>query len=196
MLKLTLIRHGKTHGNTLGRYIGGRTDEPLCEEGMRLLREKRYPEASRIYVSPMIRCRQTAEILYPRREQREIALFRECDFGIFENRNYQELSEEPAYQAWIDSNGTLPFPGGESMEIFRSRCCRGFEDCVQDAVKHQCSQAAAVVHGGTIMSIMSRYALPEQDYFCWQIKNGEYYELYLTEELWNEKRKISSWRKG
>ncbi len=29
-----MIRHGKTYGNTLGRYIGV-TDEPLCEEGKR-----------------------------------------------------------------------------------------------------------------------------------------------------------------
>lgn len=196
MLKLLLIRHGKTYGNTLGRYIGGATDEPLCPEGIRLLQEKQYPEVSRIYVSPMIRCRQTAGLLYPDREQKEIPLFRECDFGIFENKNYQELSGEPAYQAWIDSSGTLPFPEGESMEDFRDRCCRGFENCVEDAFGHSCSRAAAVVHGGTIMSIMSRYALPPQDYFCWQIKNGEYYELCLTKEQWEEKRQICSWKKG
>ena len=35
MIKIAMIRHGKTYGNTLGRYIGV-TDEPLCEE-----REKR-----------------------------------------------------------------------------------------------------------------------------------------------------------
>ena len=32
MIKIAMIRHGKTYGNTLGRYIGV-TDEPLCEEG-------------------------------------------------------------------------------------------------------------------------------------------------------------------
>ena len=39
MLKVILIRHGKTYGNMLGRYIGSRTDEPLCREGIRLLKE-------------------------------------------------------------------------------------------------------------------------------------------------------------
>ena len=29
MIKIAMIRHGKTYGNTLGRYIGV-TDEPLC----------------------------------------------------------------------------------------------------------------------------------------------------------------------
>ena len=36
MKELYLIRHGKTYGNTLGRYIGT-TDEPLCEEGREAL---------------------------------------------------------------------------------------------------------------------------------------------------------------
>ena len=33
MLEIILIRHGKTYGNTKGKYIGGKTDESLCEEG-------------------------------------------------------------------------------------------------------------------------------------------------------------------
>ncbi len=36
VVELYLIRHGKTYGNTLGRYIGT-TDEELCEEGREAL---------------------------------------------------------------------------------------------------------------------------------------------------------------
>lgn len=122
MLKLLLIRHGKTYGNTLGRYIGGATDEPLCLEGIRLLQEKPYPEVSRIYVSPMIRCRQTAGLLYPDRELKEIPLFRECDFGIFENKNYQELS------------GSLPTRhGSTAAEPFLFRKGKAWKTFVTDA---------------------------------------------------------------
>ena len=32
-MKLIFIRHGKTAGNLERRYIG-RTDEPLCDEGI------------------------------------------------------------------------------------------------------------------------------------------------------------------
>ena len=38
-MRVVLIRHSKTAGNLKGRYIGT-TDEPLCEEGIRLLGEK------------------------------------------------------------------------------------------------------------------------------------------------------------
>jgi len=49
----------------------------------------------------------------------------EMDFGAFEGHNYQELSGDPAYQRWIDSGGTLPFPEGESREEFIRRSVAG-----------------------------------------------------------------------
>lgn len=67
MAEIILVRHGKTAGNLEGRYIGSRTDEPLCEEGIHALEEKvregTYPPVDLVYASPMIRCRQTAKIL-------------------------------------------------------------------------------------------------------------------------------------
>lgn len=196
MLKIIFIRHGKTYGNTLGRYIGGRTDETLCEEGILLLKEQSYPEAEYVYVSPMKRCRETAAYLYPDKEQEVNALLKECDFGEFENKNYKELSDNPAYQAWIDSNGRLPFPGGESPEDFRERCCRGFVQCVKDAFSKNRKQVAVVAHGGTIMSVLSRFAEPKGEYFGWQIQNGEYYELLLERKLWETEQRIRSAGKG
>ena len=35
-VRVILIRHGKTRGNLEGRYVG-RTDEPLCPEGVAAL---------------------------------------------------------------------------------------------------------------------------------------------------------------
>ena len=50
-MRVVLIRHSKTAGNLKGRYIGT-TDEPLCEEGIRLLEGKTYPAAELVYVEP------------------------------------------------------------------------------------------------------------------------------------------------
>ena len=65
-MRIYLIRHSLTEGNKEKRYIGT-TDEPLCREGIELLetRKTEYPEIEYIYVSPMKRCVQTAEIIYP-----------------------------------------------------------------------------------------------------------------------------------
>ena len=177
MLKILLIRHSMTAGNKLGRYIGARTDEPLCEEGIRLLENFSYPPVQRVFVSPMRRCRETAEILFPGIEKETEERLKECDFGIFENKNYQELSGEPRYQAWIDSNGTLPFPEGESQKMFQKRCVEGFARCVEQCLKeagvkresidlvvpHQASRALDVImprlgfRKGTYIDRVSQY---------------------------------------
>ena len=124
-MKIVLIRHGATAGNIKKRYIGI-TDEDLCASGIESIHNNikagYYQEVQAVYVSPMKRCRQTAKLIYPEYKQHIVPDFRECDFGIFENKNYKELSGNGDYQAWIDSNGTLPFPNGESMDAFKSRC--------------------------------------------------------------------------
>ena len=133
MIKLWLIRHGKTEGNKLSRYIGT-TDEPLCQEGTEFLHKMDYPKVQAVYVSPLKRCVQTAEILFPGEPVHIIEELAECDFGEFENKNYKELEGNPHYQEWIDSNGTLPFSGrrkaGEG--VLKSRDLRGFDrGCVR-----------------------------------------------------------------
>lgn len=200
MAELLLIRHGKTAGNLLGRYIGSRTDEPLCDEGREELAGKQLPEVERLYVSPMKRCVETAEILWPgfdRKKMQKVTDLRECDFGDFENKNYKELSGNRDYQAWIDSNGTLPFPNGESMDAFKSRCLEAFARIVEEVSgaeqewiasgKTGIFRAGIVVHGGTIMAILEQYGYPKAAYFDYQVKNGCGYRLTPVEgtRLWN-----------
>ena len=81
MLKLILVRHGETQGNKLKRYIGKRTDEPLCPEAGNMLAQLAYPEVQAVYASPMIRCTQTAGILFPGKKLTIIDELAECDFG-------------------------------------------------------------------------------------------------------------------
>ena len=200
MAEFFLIRHGKTAGNLLGRYIGSRTDEPLCDEGRDGLAGKQLPEVERLYVSPMKRCVETAEILWPefdRKNIQKVTDLRECDFGDFENKNYKELSGNGDYQAWIDSNGTLPFPNGESMDLFKSRCLEAFAQIVEevsgaeqkwkDSGETGIFRAGIVVHGGTIMAILEQYGYPKRAYFDYQVKNGCGYRLTPVEgtRLWN-----------
>lgn len=168
-MKILLIRHGMTAGNLKKRYIG-RTDEPLCPEGITALRERRFPQCDVIVSSPMQRCIQTAGMLFPGMNAEICDAFRECDFGLFEGKNHTELNGNPLYQEWIDSGGEMPFPEGESPDAFRRRCCGGFLAVTQ---KHQSAESMAmIVHGGTIMSVLSYFAKPQRDYFDWMTENG------------------------
>ena len=199
-VKITWIRHGMTRANEEHRYLG-KTDEPLSEKGIRFLQEKKkksfFNAPEFLYASPMKRCVQTAEILF-RRKPVLIPEWKEMDFGQFEGKNYEELKDNPDYQKWIDSNGTLPFPGGEPREQFIRRSMEGFDRMMSDILiksekntriqngtetqdlKNNCETeipVVAVVHGGTIMAVLSSFTGGE--YFDFQVKNGEGYETVL-----------------
>jgi len=184
MIKIAMIRHGKTYGNTLGRYIGV-TDEPLCEEGKKELEQRTMDTVELLFVSPLKRCLETADILYPYAKQVKIPEFAECNFGEFENKNYQELKDNPKYQEWIDSMATLAFPGGESPQQFKDRCIAGFDKMVDTCIRRHYRNVAMVVHGGTIMSILEQYGVPQKSYYDWRVENGWISSVSLGAELEN-----------
>ena len=182
MLKIIMVRHGMTEGNLLGKYIGI-TDEPVLEEEKQALKRLRFPGADAVYASPMLRCVQTAEILYPGQEIITIPDFSECDFGEFEGRTYQELIQYQVYRDWVQSGEIEAFPGGERRSEFQERCIRGLEKMIRDAQKKKADVAALVVHGGTIMSILDAYGFPRQAYNEWHVGNGEGFQVRLVPEV-------------
>lgn len=180
-MKIYLIRHGATAGNLEKKYIGCRTDEPLCAEGIRAAEKKSEltvkinPDA--VFSSPMKRCIQTAGILFPGRKPLIYEELSECDFGRFEGKNYRELSGDEDYQKWIDSGGTMQFPEGELPADFRKRCCSGFERMVSE---NSFDTAVLVAHGGTIMSVLSEFAPEKKDYFSWHTEHLQIVECQIV----------------
>lgn len=171
-MKFYLIRHGRTKGNEEKRYVGGKTDEDLTEAGIRELKEKSCPSVQRVFASPMKRCVRTAEILYPGEEIFIQEDFRETDFGLFENKNYQELKDEKTYQDWLKTGGIGAFPEGESKEEVRKRVLLGFEQVIFQMNSQNLQSAALIVHGGTIMHLMEAYGGEGKGFYEYQLENG------------------------
>lgn len=193
-MKIILVRHGPTPGNLARRYIG-RTDEPLAP-GVR----PGYfvPAADRVYVSPLLRCRQTAALLYPGVTPVEVSDLRECDFGEFENKSYDELRDNPAYRAWMDDRtGTLAPPDGEDTAAFRRRCCRAFAGIMGKCLADGVGSAAFVVHGGTIMALMERFAETDspRGFYDWQPDNFGGWSAFTTRELWQARHVLTNVQK-
>lgn len=96
MIDIFFIRHGATEGNLRRRYIG-RTDEPLCEAGIAQVKalQKRGLSVDRLFVSPMLRTRQTADILFPKMHYTVVDGLIETDFGRFEGKSADKLSATP-----------------------------------------------------------------------------------------------------
>lgn len=173
MISLVFIRHGATNGNLEKRYIG-RTDEPLCDIGIKQalkLKKYNFPK-EHIFVSPMKRARQTAELIFPEREYAIVEDFRETDFGVFEGKSAFELSENEEYKMWINSMCLGPIPNGESVTEFKERCVSAFGKIIKSIPDN--SEASFVVHGGVIMAILESYAETKGNFYDYHIKNGEF----------------------
>lgn len=184
--KLHLIRHGMTEGNIKGQYIG-RTELPVTPEGIAMLKNLKeqldYPFVDRVYSSPMLRCRQTANMLYPEREITLVDNLIEYDFGDFEGKTANELEHTKEYIEWTSgkANGT---PNGEDNTEFTKRICLGINEIVRDMMNNDYSDAAVIMHGGTIMTFLAACALPRHSLVEWATENGRGYTIMVTPTLY------------
>lgn len=182
MIRVLFVRHGATAGNLERRYIGS-TDEPLCPLGVAQIQRLQGENltADYLFVSPMLRTRQTAELLFPDLMPQVVEDFRETDFGVFENKTASELSDDAEYQTWIDTMCQGAIPGGEQVSEFKSRCCNAFQACMEKLPEDCC--AAFVVHGGVIMSILEEYAQPHRDFYDYHVSNGACVECWYEDGI-------------
>lgn len=188
-MKIILIRHFPTRGNRLKQYIG-RTDEALDEEAAAEIERSLckasffYPEVSLVVTSPMIRCIQTAKIIYPGVGRISCDKLRETDFGNFEGKTYEELKDCPEYRQWISDGAKGSIPNGESRAEFEKRCMDGFFEIMEKLCKEGRESVAFVIHGGTIMTLMDQFSCEHKDFYDWQVKNGMGYEVEVDSKSW------------
>lgn len=160
-----LLRHGLTEYNAEKRYQGQR-DIPLSDAGRaQLCRADISPKT--VYITPLCRTRQTAEVLFPDARLVEVDGLKEMCFGSFEGRNYIEMEHDPDYLAWVKSNCESPCPDGETKQQFSDRICRTFSTLVEKALADGEELLVILAHGGTQMAAMERYAIPHKDYYEW-----------------------------
>ena len=189
-MKLYLIRHGLTQAN-LQRLYYGKTDLPLCEEGIRGIRERRdlglYPEPAGLvlYTSGLLRTEQTLSLIYGDVPHLVLPGCAEMDFGAFEMKSYEELKKDPDYIRWIaDESGTVACPGGENNNHALARFVAALSQ-----LREMNQDALVITHGGVIARLMGQLFPKEPRHFYqWQPQAGEGYLLH-----W-DRRGQASWQ--
>ncbi len=186
--KIHLIRHGFTDANLKGQYIGNRTDLPLSPEAVTELRNLKesvdYPEVEAVYTSPMLRCRQTASVIYPDNTPIPVDEITEYDFGDFEGKTAAELENDPDYMRW--ASGELAAPrGGESNSDFIKRTALGLNLIVRDMMEKGITNSAVIMHGGSIMMLLAATAVPRKRSVEWTSENGRGYSVMITPSLYH-----------
>ena len=158
-MRLWLIRHGLTRLGEEKRYQGA-TDEGLSEKGRAELKRAGFSPA-RVCVSPMLRARETAGILFPGAKQILVPDLRELDFGAFEGRGWWEMEHDPAYRAWVDGGCAGRCPGGEDRAEYSARVCAA----VHALLRTERDELVIVAHGGTQMAALERWGDPPREYW-------------------------------
>lgn len=154
---ILLARHGETPYNAERRFQG-QGDVPLNARGIEQARELAQLATTEplvaLYASPVLRARQTAEIvaeavgLEPRFDGR----FAEHDVGAWQDRLFDDVeAEDPeAWARWQAAGDAWRFPGGESLEEQQERVIAGLVDVTQRGQL----PALVVCHRGVIRSAL------------------------------------------
>ena len=184
--RLHLIRHGMTDGNINGQYIGV-TDLPLNTNGINMLEDRKnegiYPGVEAVYSSPLLRCTETAKIIYPNKSVKTVEELKEYDFGDFEGKTAAELELTEDYKLW--TSGKLPAPpNGEDNRKFAYRICLGINRVVVDMSQNGTYEAAVIMHGGAIMSLLSVSGMPQKNIMEWTSDFGCGYTVLVTPSLY------------
>lgn len=162
-MDIVFVRHGKTEINEKGRY-GGFIDTPLSLSGIEEVKTTakfiQGKDFESIYISPLKRALQTAEILgvNGKSDQR----IKEMNFGIFEGLNYQEILKKYPKEAqkWAKDYINYRIPCGESLKDVYERV----SDFLLDISKNE-GIVLIVTHEGVIKcALCSIFGNPEYFY--------------------------------
>ena len=185
--RISVIRHGMTAANENGVYIGS-TDLPLSSKGAAELAakmdEKDYPTVHRVYSSPLKRCTETAEILFPETEICTVDDLRELDLGQFENKGVEELLQREDYKAWLKGGRDARPTGGESLEEMTARTYKALHSVITDMMNSGLTHCAMITHGGIISNMLSCYGIPKYPPSQITAEAGGGFDIIVTAQMW------------
>jgi alpha-ribazole phosphatase len=190
-LDVVVVRHGLTSWNQQRRYQG-HCDIPLllpdAEPDLERLREHLADtDFDAVYCSDLTRCRQTLEAVRKGHPDtpRYDARLRELNFGDYEGQTWDALKDDPDYRAWVDSQGRLATPGGESADDLWARLSAWLDEVLAEARQRQQRRVLAVSHGGTIRELRRR--LEAADFWDGVVgqAQGRCFTFTLEEDGWS-----------
>lgn len=170
--KLYFIRHGHTSGTADG-YMYGATDLPLTLEGTQEIedfaKQDLYPDpkGAIVYISGMLRTKQTLDAIYGDIPFLEAPALKEIDMGDFEMKPLDDLMADQWAKNWL--LGKMPeeeAPGGESFGGFVSRVVQGVHEIIEDNIEKNNDRMIVICHGGVISTAMTEL-FPEDEKKDW-----------------------------
>lgn len=181
-MKLLVVRHGQTQANAEHRYLGA-LDAPLNAVGLQQAHEtakKLLGTIDVMYCSPLIRARQTAEVIakVTGLSFQVVPAFRERNVGVYEGLTKEE-AQVTFPELWaknITRQWDAAPDGGEAISTVFTRVGESLNDVVNT---HRQETVLLVAHGFVAKVLRALVLADTSDFFDWQLKNGEILELVV-----------------
>lgn len=180
--EIFFLRHGDT-GMT-GRYIGS-TNIGLSDVGVGQVEKSglllQKETIQRTLCSPLLRCRQSYELLDLECQCDVVEELREVDFGLWEGKSFTEIvkQDKKLVDSWVEAPEKFSFPGGESLLDFRRR----LEDFVGKLENITEKRLLIVAHGGVIRHILCLLlGLSFDNYILFNVQPGRFSTVTLYPE--------------
>lgn len=167
-MEVVIVRHGQTAANFSRRYQGNH-DAPLSDQGIITLdRTKKCllnKNWQKIYTSTKQRAQQTARLLTDQTTFEVDERLNERNFGIFEEKSFQELTNQYPLETrkWNEDWLHYKIPDGESaFEVYER-----VKHFMQELEKTGDQQVLIVTHEG-IMKMISCYLMDDTISLFWR----------------------------
>ena len=187
-----LLRHGETEWNETGR-MQGQLDSPLTPRGLRQAAAMAETLAEltagwgqpRIIVSPLGRCRQTAEIVAEALGVSSDALesdarLAEMTWGQWDGLTREEIakSDPESWELREDDKWNVAPPDGESYAMLAQRIGSWLADLPPEAFDDRPPALIVVSHGGVSRVLRGLYArLSPEETLSLSVSQEEFYCL-------------------
>ncbi len=153
MTLFALIRHGVTDWNLEGRLQGGQ-ETPLNAQGRELIAMRRLPPELATFdriSSPMLRCRESADLLFRGAPYRIEPRLREMSWGAWEGQRREDLRADPStgFQEQEALGLDLTPPGGESPRQVQQRLLAVTQDIARAG-----RPTLAIAHRGVLRALL------------------------------------------
>jgi broad specificity phosphatase PhoE len=138
MTTLFLVRHGQTGWNKEGIFRGTK-DVPLDavgkEEALSVGKRLKEEGITAVFSSPLSRAKETAEAIarFHKIEVQLLAGLIDLNFGEWEGQSLEAVKKRypDLYQQWLQAPHEVIFPGGEGLDVVRSRVMGAVEGIIE-----------------------------------------------------------------
>ena len=154
MKKILFLRHPplkNSDGLCIGQTDAEALEYKLSDAALSILENN---DIKKIYSSDLQRCQKTAES-FSAHIGAELVIsrnLREISFGDWENRSWDEISEnDPQARKWFEDIENIVPPGGEALDVFTKRVMESVAECASDDGE----VVLIVTHAGVIRAVIA-----------------------------------------